>query len=228
MNYLMIDVETAGGFKNPRVYDLGGCVIDGRGNVIDTFSFIIEEVFYNDNLMRNAYYADKLPQYYTEIEEGKHTVATFAQARAAVLNRIKRYRIKKIFAYNANFDKNALNSTSNHLLHRDFIPATCNVEWHCAMGASLSTICQTRAYIENAPRTETGRVSVSAESVYRYVIDDDTFEEAHTGLADALIEAAILTKCRSYHKKMDTEPKPLQCYSFYWDIQHKAGWGAAA
>ena len=44
------------------------------------------------------------------------------------------------------------------------------------------------------------------EIVYKYLFNDLTFEEEHTGLADVLIEYKILLKAFSTHKKIDSTP----------------------
>lgn len=222
MNRLVIDTETTNGFSGPRVYDFGGLVINHKGEEVDKFDFVIEEIFYDTSLMRNAYYKDKLPRYYDEIEAGIRKVVTFEQARNTFLNMIKKYNISKVYAYNAHFDINALDKTTQLILHRDFLPAACKIEWCCIMGAALSTICTRRRYVEQAARTPKGNVSISAENVYRYLTKDESFEEAHTGLQDAYIEAFILMCCLACHKKMNTKPQSLQCFGEYWELQKRA------
>ena len=69
--YLTIDTETANTFDDPLVYDLGGCIHDKKGNVYETFSFVVYETYCEmKDLMQTAYYASKLPQYETDIENG--------------------------------------------------------------------------------------------------------------------------------------------------------------
>ena len=45
-----------------------------------------------------------------------------------------------------------------------------------------------------------------AEIVYRYLFNDLTFLEEHTGLADVKIEYKILLKAFQTHKKIDSTP----------------------
>ena len=40
--------------------------------------------------------------------------------------------------------------------------------------------------------TKNGRLSASAENLYRFIIKDPTFIEAHTGLEDVMIEKEIM------------------------------------
>ena len=60
---MVVDVETAGQFGNSLVYDIGYAIADKQGNIYETRSFIIKEIFYNVELMSSAYYARKIPMY---------------------------------------------------------------------------------------------------------------------------------------------------------------------
>ena len=43
----------------------------------------------------------------------------------------------------------------------------------------------------------------TAEIIWRYLTDDMSFEEEHTGLTDVTIEAQILAECIKQHKRME-------------------------
>ena len=49
----------------------------------------------------------------------------------------------------------------------------------------------------------TPQVRKTAEIIWRYLTDDVTFEEEHTGLADGEIEAPIFAECIRQHKAME-------------------------
>ena len=55
---------------------------------------------------------------------------------------------------------------------------------------------------ENGLLTKNGRLSASAENLYKFITKDTTFVESHTGLEDVLIEKEILAYCFKQHKKM--------------------------
>ena len=113
---MVIDVETCGGIDTPLVYDIGGAVIDKNGKIYEYFSFVIEEIFYGQSeLMKSAYYASKIPQYKIDLFCGKRRVATFWQVRQYLYYLLKKYNIKTFLAYNARFDRNALNNTLQFL-----------------------------------------------------------------------------------------------------------------
>ena len=46
--YLTIDTETANGLDDPMMYDLSGAIHDRQGNVYETFSFVIYDIFCAD------------------------------------------------------------------------------------------------------------------------------------------------------------------------------------
>jgi hypothetical protein len=50
--------------------------------------------------------------------------------------------------------------------------------------------------------TATGRLSASAENLYKFISQNADFVESHTGLEDVEIEAQIFLYCRKQHKKM--------------------------
>ena len=56
---------------------------------------------------------------------------------------------------------------------------------------------------DNNYLTKNGKCRFTAEIIYRYLKQDNDFEESHTGLEDTLIEKEILAYCFKQHKKMD-------------------------
>lgn len=212
--FLVIDVETCGGLDTPLVYDVGGAVVDKYGKIYEYFSFVIEEIFYGQSeLMKSAYYANKIPQYKRDLFCGKRRVATFWQVRQYLHYLLKKYNIKTFLAYNARFDKNALNNTLQFLTNGEqkyYFPYDLDVQ--CIWCMAKDTICKQKSYkqfcLENGYLTNNGSLKTSAEVVYRYMTFDKNFEEAHTGFEDVKIETAIFAKVMRQHKKMRRH---------YWD-----------
>ena len=62
---------------------------------------------------------------------------------------------------------------------------------------SYKTFCKTYNLF-----TKNGKLSFTAENLYRFIINDPTFKEKHTALEDVLIEKEILAYCFKQHKKM--------------------------
>ena len=80
--YLTIDTETANNLDNPIVFDIGGAVHDKKGKVLETFSFIIKEVFYEmPELMQECFYLAKIPQYNAQIYKGERQAVSLYEAK---------------------------------------------------------------------------------------------------------------------------------------------------
>lgn len=212
MNRVIVDVETAGTVDEPLVYDFGFAVVDNVCNVIATGNYVISDVFYGmAELMQSAYYANKLPQYHAEIATGTREVVSLLEVKEIFKATCQEYGIKQVWAYNARFDRNALNHTCEVLSNgfcKWFTPY--GVEWKCIQGAACSTILNSRNYFKFAVAHDfvspSGNVRTTAESAYSYLINNADFQEAHTGLEDVQIENEILAKCLRQHRKMDTKP----------------------
>lgn len=212
--YLVIDVETANSLEQPFVYDIGGCIADKQGQVYETFSFVIRDIFvYERALMQTAYYAEKIPEYVLDIKENKRIMIDFYHARMYILNLMRKYNITDVAAYNAHFDKNALDITQRWLTkskYRYFFPYGTN--FICIWNMACQTICQRITYKEFCERNNltsnrkgmpnAKNYSTSAETVYKYLINNPSFEEEHKGYDDVIIETEIMKRCFKSHKAM--------------------------
>lgn len=193
--------------KNSLPYDLGFSVMDTHGNIFDKYSFVIEEVFYGmPELMQSAYYAKKLPRYHEEIACGLRTVDSVWNIRKKMFEVMAEYGIKEVVAHNARFDFDTLNNIVKYLTGsnvRNWFPFGM-VEWWDSKRMAQSVICKMPTYKQFCTE-ELGlsRVSAKAENLYRFIIQDPDFVEAHTGLEDVLIEAQIVAYCYRQHKAMN-------------------------
>lgn len=206
--YLTIDTETANDLDFPMMYDLGGAVHDKLGNVVETFSFVIYDIFcFDRELFNTAYYAEKRPQYEQDIKDGKRKIVTIFSARRYVADLCAKYDIKAIIAHNACFDYRATNYTLRYVTKsemRYFLPYGIPL-WD-TLKMAQDTICKQPTYIkwckDNGFCQKNGRPRATAEILYRYITLDEDFTEDHTGLEDVLIEKEIFAKCMAQHKKM--------------------------
>ena len=206
--YLTIDTETANGFDDPMVYDIGGCIHDKKGNVYETFSFVIYETFCGmKDLMQSAYYANKIPMYKEQIKQGERKIVKFITAKKHIETLCKKYNVKAIIAHNMRFDYRATTRTQRYLTkskYRFFLPY--GVELWDTLKMAQDTICKQKTYImwakSNGFTMKNGRVRATAEILYRYISGNIDFTEEHTGLADVLIEKEIFAKCMAQHKPM--------------------------
>jgi hypothetical protein len=200
---IVLDVETANMSEDALVYDLGFGVYDKEGNEYESYSKVITNIFDKESdLMQSAYYHEKLPKYYEELEKGSRERIGILQAKKLIREVMEKYNINEVYAYNANFDLNALNKTIRYVTKskvRYFFPYGTKVccIWHMA----CQTLCLQKTFQKQNIRNANGNLITNAERVYSYIMDID-FQEEHTGLEDTRIEAKIMAWCFKQHKKM--------------------------
>lgn len=207
--YLVIDTETCNTIEQPFCYDIGYAIADRFGNIYERRSYVVAEIFLDmKDVMQSAYYAEKIPQYWAEIQSGERELKTLSYIRKQIFADIKEYKIKKVFAYNMGFDKRALNNTiryKSQSFFRWFFPF--GIEFNCIWSMACQTILNTKSYIdfaeENGFVSESDNIKTDAENCYRFLTKNIDFAEKHTGLADVEIEVQIMAKCFATHKKMD-------------------------
>ena len=195
---------------NMFVYDIGWAVVDKHGNVYETKSYVNKDIFYGEkDLMNSSYYANKLPQYFEDIENGSRVVASWFEIRKDLVETMKRYETNIVCAHNARFDDGATKNTQRWLTkskYRYFLPYKTEV-WDTmkmcldvvATMPTYKAFCEENGYMT---RHKTPRPQVKAEVIYRFITGDNDFIESHTGLEDVLIEKEILAYCYRKHKKM--------------------------
>ena len=209
--YLMMDCETAEtnvvngqlDVKNGQAYDLGLLVIDEEGNEYDEVSLVNEDVFFGmPDSMKEAYYADKMPQYLDDMRMGKRKIVNSWKMYQIVHELCKKHNVKGIIAHNAFFDVNVLNSTMRYQTKsrcRWFLPY--GVEVIDTLKLARNTFATNPEYVawcvENGYMTnhKVPRPRLTAEILYRFITKDYEFEESHTGLEDVKIEKEIFLKC---------------------------------
>ena len=210
--FLTIDTETANNMDNPFVFDIGGAIHDKQGNVMETFSFIVKEVFYGmPDLMAECFYQSKLPMYRAQIEQGFRQVRSWYEIRSHVHKLCDKYSVKAIIAHNMRFDYRSTNTTQRYLTYskyRYFFPKDIPL-WD-TLSMARDTIVKQKTYIRfcenNGYCTKNSKPRATAEILYRYITNDVNFTENHTGLEDVLIEKEIFVKCIRQHKKMKRSP----------------------
>lgn len=221
-NLLVLDTETAGDISFPLPYDLGYKIINRKGETLVTRSFCIYEIYAEQKeLMKTAYYADKLPQYEDELKSGDRKLVRLYTARKTILNDMEKFKINRVYAYNMNFDKRALNNNQKFVTknrYRFFFPK--ETEFRCIWNMACQVLLARPSYIKTALKnnwvSEKGNILTNAECCYRYITKNHDFVEAHKGIDDVNIEAEILLKCFAQHQKMETKP-----YTACWQLVQK-------
>lgn len=216
--YLMLDTETCNGvieddgklnLMYSLVYDVGLMVVDSKGRVYEKLSATLSEIYDNyTELMQSAHYANKLPFYEEEMEVGLRLKLSMWDIRKILLDWADAYNIVAVVAHNARFDYRALNNTIRFCTgskYRYFLPK--RIEWFDTLTMAQQVLAHNPHYIkfceENGFMTEHAkpRARLTAETIYRYLSNDLTFEEEHTGLCDTFIEKDILSYCLAHGGK---------------------------
>lgn len=212
MNYIVIDTETTNGFDDPLVYDCGWAVINDNGNVLKTRSYVIADVFCNEELMKDAYFADKIPQYVADVADGKRKMAWFENVKKVLRKDCKKFNVKAIMAHNMRFDYRSCTRSQRYITksaNRWFYPY--DIQLWDTLRMARETFGHDEDYkafcSENGYTLKNGSPRLTAEILYRYLSGNNEFEEEHTGLADVMIEKEIFKAC------MEKNP---QCKKSVW------------
>ena len=206
--FIVLDVETANDTVDALTYDIGFIVADRKGNIYERYSFCVYDIYCCEkDLMQSAYYAKKLPLYEEGLKNGEYKLAKFSTVKSLIWKLMKEYNISKVFAYNCNFDRNALTKTQRWLTkskYRYFFPKEIEICDTLKMARDVIAKMPTykRFCEENGYIGKNHQVSLKAEVLYRFISKDFDFVESHTGLEDVEIELEIYKYCIKQHKPM--------------------------
>jgi DNA polymerase III epsilon subunit-like protein len=206
--FIVIDTETTNSIDDPLCYDVGFAVVDMFGRVYENYSFVVADIFLDKDLMSYAYFADKIPQYWEDIKNGKRELKTFFNIKKAFADCVKRNNVKIILAHNARFDYRSLNLTQRYLTsskYRYFFPFGVEIWDTLKMSRAVlngieeyGEFCYSHNYL-----TKRLCKRFTAEIIYRFITGNNDFEESHTGLEDVLIEKEIFVYCISIMPEID-------------------------
>lgn len=202
MNTVMIiDTETTNSIEQPLPYDFGWTIVNTKtGEILVERSFVVAEIFLDSDLMKTAYFAEKIPNYWAEIKQGKRQLKTFLNIRKTLWADMKKYDCYQVGAYNMSFDKRATINDTRYITSsflRWFFPYKTQFFciWNMACTSFLSTAEYINFAIDNHFISECGNIQTSAECAYRFLKNDVNFSESHTGLEDVRIEVEIYLYC---------------------------------
>ena len=208
--YLVIDTETCNTVEQPLPYDIGFAICDRMGNIAEERSYVVAETFLDmKDTMKSAYFAEKIPQYWEDIKNGSREIKSIYKIRKEVKDLMNKYNVKKVGAYNMDFDKRALNNVMRYTTKsfcRWFFPF--GTEFFCIWHLATQTLLQQKAFFKMAEKndwfSEKGNLLTNAEVTYNYIKKMSDFKEEHKGLEDVRIEIEIMAHCFRQHKKMNT------------------------
>ena len=198
--YIMLDTETTNSLDDPICYDVGFAVVDKEGSIYETHSFVVAEVFLNEELMESAYFIEKVPQYWEDIKKGIRKLAKFNTIRKVLAETMKKYNTNIVIAHNARFDYRSTAKTQRYLTkskYRYFLPYGTEIWDTLKMAREVlkndvdyDNFCYNNNYV-----TKRGCKRFTAEILYRFFTGDNDFVESHTGLEDVTIEKVIFAEC---------------------------------
>lgn len=218
--YIVLDTETTPldstiedvSPKNMLVYDVGFAVVDKKGNVYESYSYVIEEIFCQANLMENAFYKSKMPLYIKDIANGNRILESFQIVISKLFSTFKKYNCKAIMAHNALFDYYSITYTAKYIFGS---PKAYVFPYNFPFWDTLKMsrdVLKTRKTYRNfcekhnlMTKHKVPQPQMKAETIYKYLTQNPNFVESHTGLEDVMIEKEIFSYCINSHKKMRKE-----------------------
>lgn len=205
---LILDTETTNSLDDPLCYDVGYEVFDLEGNLYDRNSFINADVFLAKDLMESAYFVDKMGQYVAECDAGKRQLASWFHITRELYRTVMENDAKIIVAHNARFDYVALHTTQRYRTSsrwRWVFP--WGVEWWDTLKMARAELKDDKTYTDFCMvhdfLTTYGKPQFTAEVLYRYIMGDINFNEAHTGLEDVQIERKIFEYLMARNPEID-------------------------
>lgn len=211
--FIVLDTE---GMSGKIPYNIGFIIADRYGKIYKRYSFALPENIYI-NICQAAKTQQAVEMTAKNVQEilkdfgnsrlkRKYKCVSNVYVINFILKLIKKYKVKKIYAYNVTFDKMEL----KNLFGERFAELEKLVEFCDIIPMILYTKLLTKRYvnfcIENGFTTAKGYIQTKAETVYKYLKNDTNFTEEHTGLEDVLIEYEILLTALNTHKKIEVKP----------------------
>ena len=198
--YIILDTETTNDIDCPLVYDFGFSVIDENGKAYASYSFVNADIFCDDEMMANAYFAEKIPQYWEDIKSGNRVLKSFRSIERIFRRVCREWQVDTFVAHNARFDYLALQTTKRYITtskERFFFPY--GSKFVDTLKLSREVFGKNETYrnfcVANNYVTNYGQNRYTAEVIYRFLTNCNDFVEEHTGLADCMIEKEIFRHC---------------------------------
>ena len=199
--YLMFDTETTNDLECPICYDFGFSVIDDEGKVYERGSYVVADVFLDQELMASAYFADKIPAYWDDIKSGKRLLRRWQTIKSIVRDVMVQHEITCVVAHNTRFDYLSTATTQRYLTcskWRYFFPY--GTQFLDTLKMARATFSKDEQYIafcnEHQFLNKYNKPQLTAEVLYRYLTNNIEFVESHTSLEDVEIEMQIFLECK--------------------------------
>ena len=197
---IVIDTETTNSIDDPLCYDVGFAVINPFGKILESYSFVVADIFLDKQLMESAYFKEKIPQYWEDIKNGTRVLTSFYEIKMKFREVAERNKVRIVVAHNARFDYRSLNLTQRFLTsskYRYFFPY--GIEIWDSLKMAREVLKRDSNYenfcYENGFLTKRLCRRYTAEIIYKFISYNLDFKESHTGLEDVKIEKDIFAYC---------------------------------
>ena len=196
MNVMIFDTETTD-LNTPFCYDVGYLIVNAETEeILVRRHYIVEQVWHNLPLFESAYYKDKRQQYVSLMRSRQAILDKWGYIMRQLSKDIRNYSVAMAYAYNSDFDEKVMNFNNDWFKTiNPFETVPIFDIWAMATNfitnrADYQQFCEEHKFF-----SDTGNYKSSAEVVYRFITNNPDFVEAHMGVLDGDIEAAILFHC---------------------------------
>lgn len=204
---LVLDTETTDLVK-AFAYDVGYQIVNRNGDILCAKSFVIEQVWHNLPLFESAYYKDKRPLYVLAMRRHESIMTKWGYMVSEMIRDMRKHNVAAVYAFNAPFDDRVFSWNCDWFKTRnplDTVPVFDIWGYSSQFitnNADYRTFCELHELFNDS-----GNYSGNAESVYKFIMGNPDFVEAHQGLDDVKIETQILLECIKRGAEWDTEYK---------------------
>lgn len=190
---IVLDTETLG-IKNRQVYEIGYVVATADGKVLRERDYMIKQTYENISLFNTAYYANKRSIYEQKLADGLAKSVYWGYAMKVLANDIARYGVSELYAYNSAFDISAIELTHKRLGAKTRPTADGIIDIMDFIGSITDTNEYMEFCVANGYMTKANKPQTKAETLFRYITNNNDFIEDHMALEDSRIELDILMR----------------------------------